>query len=279
MKARILTGIVGGALALIILLFCPTICTNIAFSVVCALAIYEILIATKFVDHRGMMAAALAFAIVCPYFMLTETRTPALIALLLYVLVLVLIQLCYHESLSVERTGFVFFVSMIVSIALACTPYLLEIHPIHGRFYVLMSFAMPWFCDIGAYFVGSFLGKHKLCPGISPKKTVEGLVGGIGISVAVSMLIAWGYQVLFLTPNGLGTVSYWQVGLLALLLAPLSVMGDLFASIIKRQSHVKDFGNIMPGHGGVMDRFDSMIFVSPALFVVLTYWPLVHMVG
>ena len=111
MKARILTGIVGGALALIILLFCPTICTNIAISVVCALAIYEILIATKFVDHRGMMAAALAFAIVCPYFMLTETRTPALIALLLYVLVLVLIQLCYHESLSVERTGFVFFVS------------------------------------------------------------------------------------------------------------------------------------------------------------------------
>ena len=94
--------------------------------------------------------------------------------------------------------------------------------------------------------------------------------------MAASVLAAWLYQVLHLTPNQLGTVSLWQVGLLALVLSPLSVMGDLFASIIKRQSQVKDFGHIMPGHGGIMDRFDSMIFVSPVLFVVLRFLPLIY---
>lgn len=276
MKSRILTGIVGGALALVLLLFCPDICLNVAFMAVCALAMYEILIVTKFVGHRGLMAGAVVFSLLTPFFMETPDRLPAIIVILAYVLFLAAVQILHHDKLRVERTGFVFFVSIIVPIALSCTVYLPTINRVHGRFYVFLAFIMPWLCDIGAYFVGTFLGKHKLCPNISPKKTVEGLVGGIVISVAASVLAAWLYQVIHLTPNQLGTVSLWQVGVLALVLAPLSVMGDLFASIIKRQAQVKDFGHIMPGHGGVMDRFDSMIFVSPVLFIVLRFLPLVY---
>lgn len=123
----------------------------------------------------------------------------------------------------------------------------------------------------GAYFVGTFLGKHKLCPTISPKKTVEGLIGGFVVSVLASVLAGWLYQ-LYLTSQGItAMVSLWQIALIALLLAPLSVAGDLFASIIKRQCHVKDFGSIMPGHGGVMDRFDSVLFVAPVMFILVHY--------
>ena len=121
------------------------------------------------------------------------------------VLGLAFVQVLYHETLRVERTGFVFFVSIIVPIALSCTPYLQTLSRVHSRFYVFLAFIIPWMCDIGAYFVGTFLGKHKMCPKISPKKTVEGLVGGIVISVAASVLAAWLYQVLHLTPNQLGT--------------------------------------------------------------------------
>ncbi len=276
MKSRIITGVVGGGLLLVVLLFCPDICLNIAFSVVCALAIHEVLIVTRFVEHRGLMALALTFALAAPFFAEAVSVFPMFIAILLFVLVLVLLQVIYHESLSVERTGFVFFVTMLVSVALSCTPYLQTLDPINGRFYVFLSFIIPWLCDIGAYFVGTFFGKHKMCPGISPKKTVEGLIGGIVLSVGSSVLAAWLYQLLYLTPGHFGTVSLWQVGLLALVLSPLSVLGDLFASIIKRQSHVKDFGRIMPGHGGVMDRFDSMLFVGPVLYVVLRFLPLVY---
>ena len=276
MKSRIITGVVGGGLLLAILLLCPDICLNIAFVLVCALAMYEVLIVTRFVEHKGLMAAAVAFSMLTPFFLETTSRYPAFIVILLFVLGLAFVQVLYHETLRVERTGFVFFVSIIVPIALSCTPYLQTLSRVHGRFYVFLAFIIPWMCDIGAYFVGTFLGKHKMCPKISPKKTVEGLVGGIVISVAASVLAAWLYQVLHLTPNQLGTVSLWQVGLLALVLPPLSVMGDLFASIIKRQSQVKDFGHIMPGHGGIMDRFDSMIFVSPVLFVVLRFLPLIY---
>lgn len=99
------------------------------------------------------------------------------------------------------------------------------------------------------------------------------------VSVGASVLAGWLYQVIHLTPNALGTVNLWEVGILALLLAPFSVLGDLFASCIKRQSSVKDFGHIFPGHGGVMDRFDSMIFVSPLLFIVLQFLPLVYPLG
>lgn len=277
MKSRIITGVVGGGLLLAILLLCPDICLNIAFVLVCALAMYEVLIVTRFVEHKGLMAAAVAFSMLTPFFLETTSRYPAFIVILLFVLGLAFVQVLYHETLRVERTGFVFFLSPSSCPSPCPAPRICRPSPGCTAGFMYFSRSSSLGCaDIGAYFVGTFLGKHKMCPKISPKKTVEGLVGGIVISVAASVLAAWLYQVLHLTPNQLGTVSLWQVGLLALVLSPLSVMGDLFASIIKRQSQVKDFGHIMPGHGGIMDRFDSMIFVSPVLFVVLRFLPLIY---
>ena len=133
---------------------------------------------------------------------------------------------------------------------------------------ILFVLFSAWFGDSGAFFVGTFLGKHKLCPTISPKKTVEGLVGGIvtvGVVMAITLVV---YNVFGLTEHQLNYAVLIPLSMTASL---VGVVGDLSASVIKREHNVKDFGNIMPGHGGVIDRFDSVIFVAPFLYVALTY--------
>lgn len=275
MKSRILTGIVGAVLIFVVLLFLPSIVLNFAMAAICAMAMYELLVTTHHVTHRGVLAASILFSACTPFFMLGQNRLPAFLLLLGYVSALVLFQILYHETLKVEHTAFAFCMSLIFPIAFSCLAYLRSFSERDGIFYVFLGLIMPWMCDMGAYFIGTFFGKHKLCPGISPKKTVEGLIGGIVISVLSSVLAAWLYQIFWLNSHG-GTVSLWQVTLLSLLCAPLSVMGDLFASIIKRQCQVKDFGHIMPGHGGIMDRFDSLLLAVPLFYIVVHYFPLVY---
>ncbi len=276
LKSRILTGIVGAALALVVLLLLPPLALNIAMAGICAIAMYEIFVVTKMVNHRGLQTAAVLFALIAPFLVIMRSM-PSAMVVLGYVVLLAVIQVRYHDTLPVERTGLVFLLSVLVSISFSCLAYLRTASPRDerdGLFYVFLALIIPWMCDIGAYFVGTFFGKHKLCPTISPKKTVEGLVGGIVVSVGSSVLGAYLYQVIALGDTAY--VSLWQVGVLALLCAPLSVLGDLFASIIKRQSGVKDFGHIMPGHGGIMDRFDSLMFVLPVLYILVQYVPLVY---
>ena len=280
MKVRILTGLVGGALLLVVLLLLPAISLNIAMALVCAMAMYEVLIVTKAVGHRGLVAAALTFALLAPFLLLPGGWIPAVAAFFVYGVVLVFIQIQYHETLTVERTGFVFFISVTVSVSFSCLAYLRVQYGAGGEtdglFYVFLAIIMAWMCDMGAYFVGTFWGKHKMCPKISPKKTIEGLIGGFIVAVGCSVLAGFLYQMYLDYMQIQATVNLWQIALLALVSAPLSVMGDLLASIIKRQYQVKDFGKIMPGHGGMMDRFDSLMFVASLTFIVVQYFPLVY---
>ena len=102
---------------------------------------------------------------------------------------------------------------------------------------------------------------------------MEGLVGGIAVSVIISLLAGLVYQAAFLKEAA--GISYGGLFLLALVCAPLSVVGDLFASLVKRVCGAKDYGKIFPGHGGVMDRFDSLLFVFPLVYFVATTWPLI----
>ena len=276
LKSRILTGIVGAALALVVLLLLPPLVLNIAMAGICAIAMYEVFVVTKMVNHRGLETAAVLFALLAPFLVMLRFM-PSAMVVLGFVVLLAVIQVRYHDTLPVERTAFVFLLSVLVSISFSCLAYLRTTShrdERDGLFYGFLALIIPWMCDIGAYFIGTFFGRHKLCPAISPKKTVEGLIGGIVVSVGSSVLGAYLYQVLALGDSAY--VSLWQIALLALLCAPLSVLGDLFASIIKRQSGVKDFGHIMPGHGGIMDRFDSMMFVLPVLYILVQYVPLVY---
>ena len=138
-----------------------------------------------------------------------------------------------------------------------------------------LSFCVAWLNDIFAYFSGYFFGKKKLCPEISPKKTVEGAIGGVlgtmvfGVVVTLIYSIAANRMEAF-TRTNIGVSMYVIIALLACVAAVLGIYGDLFASVVKRQCGIKDYGTIFPGHGGILDRFDSVMFIAPFVTMVIT---------
>ena len=129
---------------------------------------------------------------------------------------------------------------------------------------VVLPFVISMLSDTGAYFAGKFLGKHKLAPVISPKKTVEGLLGGFVSAVSCMLL----YGLILQLACGL-QVNYWFALVYGLLGSAAGVFGDLCFSAIKRQVDIKDYGNLIPGHGGVLDRFDSVVIVAPLLELLI----------
>ncbi len=133
----------------------------------------------------------------------------------------------------------------------------------YGNLCFFLVFVSAWGTDVGAYFVGSLIGKHKLIPEVSPKKSVEGSVGGI-IFAAICFVI-YGFVVEQYTDY---SANYVVLVIAALILSVISQIGDLIASLIKREYGIKDYGKILPGHGGIMDRFDSILAVSLPLCMI-----------
>lgn len=138
---------------------------------------------------------------------------------------------------------------------------LVQLFLVRGAWFVVSLLALIWFADIAAYFTGKAMGKHKLAPKVSPGKTWEGAAGGVLAAAAWVMLSAY-------WPGSFGAVllarwPWWAVLVLAVLLAALSIVGDLFESLLKRRAQVKDSSQLLPGHGGVYDRIDALLPVAP----------------
>ena len=133
-----------------------------------------------------------------------------------------------------------------------------------GKYLYLLIFVSAWVCDTFAYFVGRLLGKHKLIPAISPKKTVEGAIGGI-VFTEIALVIYWLIVKYACNYDGL---SIAHICVLGVILPIVSQIGDLIASSIKRQYNIKDYGKLFPGHGGVLDRFDSAMLVAPVICII-----------
>ena len=135
-----------------------------------------------------------------------------------------------------------------------------------GAWLVMYAFLCTWACDTGAYFIGRFYGRTKLAPKLSPSKTAEGSVGGVVCSVLVAVIV--GVVIKLPQAHALALGAIFGV---------LSQLGDLSESAIKREIGIKDFGTIVPGHGGVLDRFDSLLFTGPAAYyyavLFLQSWP------
>jgi len=129
-----------------------------------------------------------------------------------------------------------------------------------GWLLLLFGYSMVWTCDTGAYFVGKKFGRHKLIPSVSPGKTVEGAVGGFLLTILVAFL----FRYLFLKQLTTGTTA-----LLGVTAGVTCQIGDIFESKLKRMGNIKDSSNIIPGHGGILDRFDGMVFALPALYYAL----------
>lgn len=135
-----------------------------------------------------------------------------------------------------------------------------------GRNWVYLAMLTTFANDTGAYFIGRARGKHKLAPAISPAKTWEGAIGGLISAVLAAIVIAMVLELISVKVGAPFVFRYWQIMLLGFLVGLFAQLGDLIESLLKRNMGVKESGNLLPGHGGILDRFDSLIFVGAVIY-------------
>jgi phosphatidate cytidylyltransferase len=272
MKTRIISAIVG-IVVLIGVLFCPfTWMFSAAATLLAMIAVWELLNNTGLVSQKWLTLCGMLFAgsevLVCCYAEQLYAFHPVcglLPLILLTVYAWFVLLLIFDERFGIGKSvaSKVWLFTLYGTIGFVALARL-RMMP-NGLPYVLLPMVISWMSDTGAYFTGVCFGKHKMAPVISPKKTWEGFFGGWVISVGLTVL----YGVICNAIVGSEVFNLLMLAVVAAVLAPLSVMGDLLASLIKRRTGIKDYGNIMPGHGGVMDRFDSVIFIAPLVLAAL----------
>lgn len=281
MKQRMITVVYGISLLLIILLFYKTIVLNIAVAVVAVLAVYEIFAATKNISHKGLFAICCIYAAASPFFRIINLEKAGVVASFLFLAAIFVVLLLNHLKLRVEQAAVCFMMTLLSSLSISCIVYLRDEYIKNealkdiALYYIVIVFLSAWITDSGGYIFGRLFGRHKLSPLISPKKTVEGAVGGVVLSVILLVASALIYGAYLQSSGCSARFNYVSIVILALLCSLLSILGDLGASIIKRQNGIKDFGNILPGHGGVLDRFDSILFVAPTILIYVHMFPIV----
>ena len=266
MKARVIFGVAGFIAVLLALYVFPSIVLEIAVAALCLFATYEALGPTRLVHNRLelLLCLLVSLGLAVGHFTVLPVSMSAVVQGLIFVLLVgsFAIELKFHDSMNVSQVSWGFFGALVV-------PYLMlslqmDFQPVGntdfqvGQFIVLLPLLAAWGADTCALFAGMLFGKHKLAPVVSPKKTVEGAVGGV-VGGAVLVLLA------VLVMNALMGLDMpvWAALVLGGVGAVLGEIGDLSFSIIKRQTGIKDYGHIFPGHGGVLDRFDSVLFVAP----------------
>lgn len=269
MKTRIISAVVGIALfigAIVLALTVHPIILNILLALVGAVGVYEALHNTKYVKSWVLVIPCLLYALVTPFAMNGYIGVGAdLFAVLLCVFVLTA-SMFKHKTVAPLESAFAIGLTLVITYCFSSMAAIFGSEDGHGLFYMILMFLAAWGCDTGAYFSGYFFGKHKMAPEISPKKTVEGAIGGI-ITAVIVMIAAC---LIFGAVTG-DTANILLIALLTPILSFAGMMGDLVASYIKRASGIKDYGNIMPGHGGVLDRFDSVMMIAPIMYVLLSF--------
>lgn len=273
LKQRLLIGIIGGAVAVAVLLS-DNIWLSICIAVITLIALYEMYHALGYFKQNiplavfgFLVAVTVIFVNIMWYSAPQAPLIGGLMALLFgYLLVLFCYMVLTHNRTRFQDVATSFFVTMYITLFLA--HIILIRRAQDGALLVWLVFLISWMTDTGAYTVGRLCGKHKLLPSVSPKKTVEGAIGGIVTCVVVLLLYGLLCQEVFSR-----TVNYLPLIGLGVLGSVFAQFGDLLASCIKREHGIKDFGAILPGHGGVLDRFDSVILVAPFVFYFIRQFP------
>lgn len=269
MKPRLLTAAIGIP-AGILLLFLGEIFHFILFLVIGAfnvVMILEYLAAKQLHKNMKLFIPCAIYAFVQPTLLHFHLN---LLTPYLFVFTLFVMMIFFHNEISFSDAAFVILGTIIIVFGM--TSILVIPDRLHGYYilFIVITLAVPWIADGGAYFTGVFLGKHKLCPEISPKKTIEGFLGGTAAGIISAIVIAFVFNSISETVK----LNIWLMLLVGALVSVVSVIGDLSFSLIKRSCGIKDFGSFFPGHGGVLDRFDSVIFTAPIVFFIARFLPL-----
>lgn len=266
MKTRIISAAVAFVVALIVLLLHKTVIFEIAIALIAAGAVFELLRAANCLQFKAPSLVAIGYSFL--YVFVGMADNPHIWHYGLKGVLALGLALCFfkmHAQMNFYHVAFMAACSYLVPAALATLVSLNNMR--FGIFLVVLTLCCAWLADSGAYFAGTFLGKHKLCPTISPKKTVEGVAGGAVTNGLLCLILCLIYDKGI--KNGAVDFNYLIVILTGVVSSVVGLAGDLSASLIKRQCGIKDYGNIMPGHGGVMDRFDSVIFVAPFIYFIV----------
>ena len=286
MLTRIISGAVGAVLLAAVLFFHDTVVLPVAVAFIIAVMLFELIRAVKLHKCLPILIAAETCGISVPilYGIMTKITVAGPVyeelhdfnswriedeynvflfgIMLLCAFVVFVTWLRKHKEIRYEQVFFVLAVMILVPQAMTTMVRMERYDPESGLFLLVMGLCGAWIADTGAYFSGVALGKHKLCPEISPKKTIEGLVGGI-LTTAIAYSVAFSLYYGF---TGKRAAVAFVTGAVC---AVIGTVGDLSASMVKRQIGFKDYGKIMPGHGGLMDRFDSVLFVLPTFYLFI----------
>ena len=270
MKKRIVAAAVLIPLLLLLTLVAPEWIAAVVMSILLSIGTYEMLYTTGLVRRSRLIlyAMVMAFAVsMWSYFDAMDAYL--MLILLVYTALLFSEMMMDHVKVRIETLGMCYLGGFVVPYLLSALIRILTMGI--GRYVILIPFAIAFMSDAGAYFVGIKFGKHKLAPVVSPNKTIEGALGGI-VSAMLTMLVY--ALVLDLIPGGF-IVNYALALLYGLVGSLAGMFGDLCFSVIKRQTGIKDYGNLIPGHGGVLDRFDSLMMVAPLMEALLLLAPMV----
>ena len=277
MKTRIITGVCSIALFIPICWFSQYIIFPIAVAVFSAVGVFEMAKCLGYNKNLILTIPMYVTAFIVPlmrFFFIKQSHYLAFaLVLLFFILVYSLGYVMIRKNqdkLSDIVTMYALFLYVVGCFSsIVCLRYFDyggTKAVFDGKYLYLLVFIGAWVCDIFAYFTGKFFGKHKLIPEISPKKTIEGAIGG-----TIFTIIAFALYVLILDKCFNYQLNYIVLIVLGLIVAIVSQIGDLIASSIKRQYNIKDYGFIFPGHGGVLDRFDSVMLVAPVIYVFFVF--------
>ena len=278
MKTRIIAGLACAALFVALLFFMDTIALPIMVAVFSTIAVYELTKVAKvklpMTILSMLVGAFIPFDV--SYNLLDKIGITPVAAITVYFITLLIMMVKWNKEVKFEQVSMSLMSSLAVPNAAACLIKLynwqfvtdaryVESHAI----YIIFTCAVcAWGTDTFSYFSGVFFGKHKMAPVISPKKTWEGAIGGVLLAAAMNVGVYFVASKFFSAP--FTGWEWYAVIPISIILSVLSIFGDLSASVIKRNYGIKDYGNLIPGHGGVMDRIDSAVFVIPAMYAIVS---------
>ncbi len=273
MKNRLLVAGVGVPLILLVLYVFPEPLTPTFVALLSAVGTYEAMHAIG-MNHPRIALYTAVVAMIVPFWVYGgESRTVALAVLLVYLILVFVEAFLSRFRVKIDRVGSALFFALVISY---CLSSIVRIGMMDLRTsYILLPLALPFMVDAAAMLTGMFMRKRKgdegirkLAPVLSPKKTVEGSIGGLVAGMVGALL----YGLVFHLITEV-TVNYYFLAVYGILGAVISQFGDLSFSYIKRTRKIKDFGTLLPGHGGVLDRFDSVIFCAPLVEILIDWIP------
>ncbi|MBQ7398082.1 MAG: phosphatidate cytidylyltransferase [Clostridia bacterium] len=268
MLKRIITAVVAIAIFLPVLYFSETIVFPIVMALLSLIGCFEMLRCTELIKKYALSVPMLGLSLALPllpyWYDSATVEHVCLMALIVLALYLFTIMTFSRGKITLANVGSAYLSCFYIIVAFMALS-LLRYRVAAGEYVYLICFIGAWVTDTFAYFSGFLFGKHKLIPDVSPKKTIEGSVGGTLFCVLAMVGYGWIVQ---LVSGGSVTANYLTLAVSGLFIAVVAQVGDLLMSAVKRTYGIKDYGKLFPGHGGVLDRFDSVLAVALVLIVI-----------